>query len=282
MGNRSEIEKISANVEELWGHFDTLFDSLGPDDWSRPHGKDWVFADLPFHLAYFDREIVAEPLESGKRMPKEKQEVLSTFSKIGAWNERNFAARPADQTVEESISQMHGSRDAIRTAVEKLTDDDLDQPVWMSLGGFGWVPIRLALIGCCQHSWNEFVQFRIIVGRDEPVPSGTATHAALAAYMQLYPWMVNRELAATTPFKVAMEFTDDGVGPWTIVVADGDAHVEDGVNPGADLTFTQSSVSFVKTWNQMRDPAEAIETGEVKVSDMSKMGLFSEMFQPPM
>ena len=281
MGDRTEIEAIAANVEELWGHFDTLFDGLGPDDWSRPHGKDWTYADLPYHLAYFDREIVAEPLERGERMPEEKQERFSTVTQIGAWNERNFAARPAEQTVDQSLSQMRASRDSIRTSVEGLTDADLDQPIWMSLGGFGWVPIRLALVGCCQHSWNEFVQFRIILGRDEPVPSAGATHAAVGAYMQLFPWMLNRDLAATTPFKLAMEFTDDGVGPWTIVVAVGEASVKDGADPQADLTIRQSSVSFVKTWNNLRDPVKAIETGEVAVSDVDKMGLFSEMFQPP-
>ena len=54
-----------ADLESIWRCYDAAFESLGPSDWSRKHGKDWTVADVPYHLAYFDRELVVGPIERG-------------------------------------------------------------------------------------------------------------------------------------------------------------------------------------------------------------------------
>jgi hypothetical protein len=43
--------------------YDTIFDSLTASDWRRTHGKHWVIADVPYHLSYFDRDLVLSALK---------------------------------------------------------------------------------------------------------------------------------------------------------------------------------------------------------------------------
>jgi hypothetical protein len=55
---RARVSRLATHLEELWAHFDTLYDGLKPTDWSRPHGKDWTYADLLYHMTYCDRDAV--------------------------------------------------------------------------------------------------------------------------------------------------------------------------------------------------------------------------------
>ena len=64
---------LLADLDDLWQNLDAIFVSLGSSDWSRQHGPHWTFADVPYHLAYFDREIVAHPIERGPDLPTAEQ-----------------------------------------------------------------------------------------------------------------------------------------------------------------------------------------------------------------
>jgi hypothetical protein len=54
-----------------------------------------------------------------------------------------------------------------------------------------------------------------------------------------------------------------------------------GRSEDADLVMTQDAVSFVKTWNQMWDPAEGIQSGRIEVSDFDALKTFGALFPPP-
>lgn len=97
----STLQTMPDHLEELWGCLDGLFAELEPRDWSRKHGPDWVLADLPYHLAYFDRDIIADPIEQGPNLPLEARLSLSSQVEINAWNAQKLAERPAGQTVTE-------------------------------------------------------------------------------------------------------------------------------------------------------------------------------------
>jgi putative sterol carrier protein len=75
-----------------------------------------------------------------------------------------------------------------------------------------------------------------------------------------------------------MAFTDPGVGAWTVRVADGAATVSEGETTEADLVITQSTDSFEKTRQGIQDPAEAMQSGQVQVSDFDNLAIFGQLF----
>lgn len=65
MSTRIQLDALMVQIQEMWGHLDTLFDSINDtDSWDRKHGPDWTFADVPYHLAYCNDEVVAHGISS--------------------------------------------------------------------------------------------------------------------------------------------------------------------------------------------------------------------------
>ena len=64
------IDSILTDVRSSWQAIDDLLGSLEPKDWAQPHGPDWTMADPPFHLAYFDKEILVDGIEKGPDLPR--------------------------------------------------------------------------------------------------------------------------------------------------------------------------------------------------------------------
>jgi hypothetical protein len=63
------VSRMRSSLEELWSALDSLLDEMSTADWQRPHGPDWIFADLPYHLSYIDRLCVVRPIELGEALP---------------------------------------------------------------------------------------------------------------------------------------------------------------------------------------------------------------------
>ena len=64
-------------------------------------------------------------------------------------------------------------------------------------------------------------------------------------------------------------------------VQDGQGAVTEGAAENADLVMTQSAESFVKTMNQMHDPAGAMQKGEIKVDNFEALATYGALFHPP-
>ena len=64
------VRALMADMENLWAGLDEVFASFGLADWARPHGPLWTMADVPFHLSYFDRDVIAHALDRGPDMPE--------------------------------------------------------------------------------------------------------------------------------------------------------------------------------------------------------------------
>lgn len=124
-GSRTRIDALLADYERLWDTLDALLDGLTADDWTRAFGKAWSYADLPYHLAYFDRELVAYYLGHGQDLTDSDRWLMDDEGKVDAWNARMFARRPAGQTVSQTLAGMLAARDDVRQAVAKLTDAGL-------------------------------------------------------------------------------------------------------------------------------------------------------------
>ena len=91
---RAQLDALTGQIEEMWDHLATLFEGLkAGDGWDRKHGPDWTLADVPYHLAYCNRDIVARGLKLGPDYPETEQELLASLDALNAWNARKFAER---------------------------------------------------------------------------------------------------------------------------------------------------------------------------------------------
>ncbi len=207
------------DLEGLWQRFDELVGTLGSDDWSGKHGQHWTFADVPYHLAYFDLDVIATAIMRGLNVPMNEQ-ILRTEAEQDAWNEIQFTQRPAGTPPEQCLEQMRISRQAIQNAVAGLSEADLDRPVFIPLVGLGWVSIRVALETCYSHTWNHFMQLRFWMKCSTIMPDPAQTHRALSYFMASFAQNIDREQAARTRLTTVMEFSGPGGGLWTLHVSE--------------------------------------------------------------
>jgi hypothetical protein len=277
--SRNQLNGLMAHIEENWANLNALFDDLAASDgWSQKHGPDWIFADLPYHLAYCNQEILIRGVKAGPDLPEAQQELLPTVPAINDWNARKFAERPADQTAEQSVAQWRDTCAEIRRLASEMSDADLQRPFFMPLMT-GWVVAQDGFKFVRNHDCGEFMQLRLHMGRDEPVSSAGLTRAYLASVLGFFPLFLNREAAAGRTFTAVMAFTNPGVGAFTLTVKDGSAELKEGAAPDADLLMTQSAESYIKTLNGMHDPAAAIQSGEIRVNDFEALATFGQLFQ---
>jgi putative sterol carrier protein len=100
----------------------------------------------------------------------------------------------------------------------------------------------------------------------------------LNTLLNFFPLFLNQEAAVGQQLTTVMAFTDPGVGAWTIHVGDGMVTVSQGESADADLVITQSAATFEKSRQGMHDPVEAIQSGQVQVSDFDKLAIFGQLF----
>ncbi|HEU5098805.1 MAG TPA: DinB family protein [Roseiflexaceae bacterium] len=276
------LATLLAQLEEIWNHVDTLLGPLTPADWQRKHGKDWIFADLPYHLAYYDRDTVAEPIRKGLNLPADEQKLMRTMGELDAWNARKFAERPTGQSVGESLAQMRASRDAVRQAVAGYTDADLDRRVFIHLVGCGWVTVRLALQSCLVHTWAHFTEARLRLNKDRPIPSQAITHTSLGFFLGMLPMMISRDKMRARPFTAVMSIGGPGGGDWTVRIADGTCNVTEQRDGKADIVMThRDAETFITTMRGMQNPMLAMLTGKIRVRGFHNMGRFGTLFAEP-
>ncbi len=268
---------LLADLEGLWQRFDELLAALGPGDWSGKHGQHWTFTDVPFHLAYFDLEVIATAIRRGLNVPISEQ-VLRTEAEQDAWNEIKFTQRPADTTPQQCLEQMWASRQAIRDTVAGLSEADLDRPVFIPLVGLGWVSVRVALETSYSHTWNHFMQLRFWMKCISPMPSPEQTHRALSYFIASFAQNMDHEQSKQMQLTTEMEFSGPAGGVWTLHVADGICHVNEGRSPQADLVIIQSPETFVKTRTGIENPTLALWKGKIKVRGLRNLGTFEKLF----
>jgi hypothetical protein len=268
---------LLADLEGLWQGLDELLGTLGPDDWSGKHGKHWTFTDVPYHLAYFDLEVIATAIKRGLHVPISEQ-VVRTEAEQDAWNEIKFTQRPAGTTPQQCVEQMWTSRQAIRDAVAELSEVDLERTVFIPLEGLGWVSIRVALEACYSHTWNHYMQLRYWMKCSILEPTPEQIHRALSYFVASFAEHLDGEQAAQTRFTAVMEFSGAGGGTWTLRVAGGTCRVSAGRAAHADLVMIQSPETFVKTRTGIEHPALALLTGKLKVRGWRNLGTFEKLF----
>ena len=269
-------------VENLWSCFDELIETLrSPGDWEQRHGPDWVFADVPYHLAYTERDLVAGPIERGKDVPAEEQRVQHTMRELNAWNAARFAERPAGQTALQSVEQWRTMRNRVRAAIGGLSDEHLNSPVWFPLVGCGWVPAAVSASFGIAHTWSELTQLRFHMDQATPQASPEAEHAAIAFLQGLMPAFLDGEAAKGVSFTAVMEYTGPSGGSWTFRVADGQCESAEERAVKADIVISQSPETFELIRQSKLEPGAAMESGRLTVQGMENMEQFGKLFHLP-
>jgi putative sterol carrier protein len=288
-GRPTNRDSILPHLENLWAQYDAIFDSLSAADWRRRHGRDWVIADVPYHLFYFDRDLLLEPLQRGRDVPDEViRGVPRTLGELNAWNARKFAERPADEVPERSLARWREVRHALQEMLREVDGADRQassaessgRPIFVPLMGSGWMPLRSALEMDLAHHWSHYTQLRLYLARSGPLESPEVRHIGLAFYMGFMQHVVRAD-AARKPFTLVMDFTGPGGGAWSFQVAGGRCTIaEQRVEP-ADLVMSQAPETFVKSHARMHNPMLAMFMGHIKVRGLRQMGTFGKLMPPP-
>ena len=266
-------------LESIWSDFDALFADFADADWARVHGPDWIFADIPFHLAYFDRDLIARPIvaEGGADAPTHR--VFRTLGDLNEWNDAYFAARAAEQTVDQSLAHMYAARDELRAAL--AAPRAASSPVFVSLPGAGWIDVAGAVKRSRTHSWNHYAEARVRHGRPAPMPSDDIVHDAIGVNLSYRPLFCVAD-TSTPPFAARISISGHGGGQWVIQIVDGVCQVIEDATGAVDLTMSYEDVDAFAAMNfAVTPPASLIEQGRLTISDMAAMARMAELIPPP-
>lgn len=279
---RLQLDGYVAELEAVWLAFEELYGSLSPEGWGRRYGKHWTFADQPFHLAYFDRVMVAEPLEAGEDLPAGGRWSLRCTNDIDQWNAREFAKRPAGLTPEGSLAELRQVHGRVVAALGRFDDGDLDRArVFSHFFDLGFIPLRELVETAGLHNWGELSELRWRLGRTVPEPPPAVTHRSLGYYLLTMRALCRPE-RASRPFTVQFEFSGPGGGRWTMRVADGACTLAEEATERPDLSFRMSADTFnLAMIRRAVNPAVAMLTGRVRVRGLSKMPRFLRLFPQP-
>jgi hypothetical protein len=286
--NGTTLAGLMAKFEDIWRHSDTLFNSLSPEDQAKQHAKGWLtFGDLPYHMAYFDHDLVANGIQLGDKVPESQlstwQQEFRTLKDVDRWNEHKFAERPEGQTFEQAMEILKQSHDSVREAVSGLTDANLEDPVYLFLPGAGWKTVRFALCAGIMHSYNHLTRTRLRLHKSPPpLEPGTVETVLNTMFCDFMPNFVDRELAEKTPLTAVMSVKGAGGGHWTLRVNEGRCQASVGQASDADLVMTYAnSDAFARMMLGLQNPMLLMLTGKIRVKGFGKMGTFGKLFSPP-
>lgn len=279
---REQIDGYIDDLETMWAAFETLYARLSPADWATSYGKDWTFADQPYHLAFFDRVLVAEALEAGEDLPDAERWGMLSQRDIDRWNAAEFAKRPDDYPVELTLEEMRAARERIRAAVARHTDADLDsRKVFNHFFGGGFVPLRQGVVMAALHNWGELSELRHRLGVDGPMPPERVTHASVGMYLSVMAEFCRPE-RARRPFTIAWDLVGPGGGSWTTRVEDGRCAVREERVERADIRFRMTPHDFnIVMLRRAVSPPKAMFTGRMKVKGKRKLGTLAKLFPEP-
>lgn len=271
--------QLRAAIEDLYARSDEVLAGLDASGWRRAHGKQWTMADVPYHLAYFERELVIAGIERGESLPPEAQFLLSTPREIDAWNDSMLSLRPRGQSGPEALEELRAVRARMRELTASMGDADLALPFWTPLAGIGWRDRRYALASAIIHNWSEHMQLLIRLERGQPLPEPETTHLALDGMVRHLPMGITREVAR--PFRARLEFTGAGGGSWLLHAHDFACDVTEDATSAADLVLTMTPRTWVRLWNRMTNPLALVLSGRLRVSGYSRLATFGRIFGPP-
>jgi hypothetical protein len=276
--DRQQVIVISQQLEELWAALDTLFAGMTASDWQQPHGPDWIFADLPYHLSYMDLDILACPIEMGKKLPEAERFSLDSFRAIDIWNDGKMNQRPAGHSVSDSLSLMEASRQKMRNLLANMTDADLMNPAWFALvGDRGYRPAMYHLIFCVEHTWEHYAEARLWRGVTESPLTTETLHATLNEAIFVLGLFYDPQKSAELDFSFGVDVPESGGGSWLFQPKNGQWEISEGALDDANLVLTCTVNGYIRMHCHMADFSDLIARGDVKVNNMAGLETLTQL-----
>jgi len=285
------VSGMLSSLEELWSALDSLFEEMSPADWQRPHGPDWIFADLPYHLSYIDRLFIALPIELGEELSATEQVQLRTLNELNAWNQSKFAVRPEGQKIEISLEQMYESREYVRRVTAGLTDADLANPAWFPLLNMrGFRPSQVALAFCAGHIWQHMEEARVRNGHAGILVGPELTHALLNGTIPGIPLylitptttlFLDSGRAKELDFSFSLNITGPGGGLWDFHTSDTGWQTGEVESANTDLMLSMDLDTYIKMRYFIGDMSSLIGSGNIRASDDRALAVYNQLFVVP-
>lgn len=267
----SPSSPILPDLETLWSSIDRFYAAFSPSDWSRKHGKEWTFADMPYHLAYFNQAI-ADGIGSDRG-----ERAKNTLAELNAWNDAHFANRPPSQAGPAAMDYLHATQTAIRHAA---VQNSPDTPVFLPLAIVGgWRTLVFALEYLFNHAWVHFAESHLRYTDRLPDLPPDLVNRALNFTMQTAGGALMPEDVAGVKLVVTLHLTGDGGGAWTFDIRDGKCEVISEPIAKPDAVVSSDIPTYLKTsLFGMQNPYLAVLLGKTRIKGLLKARQFQTLF----
>ena len=268
---RNDQSAILADLETIWTALDSFYQHFSPQDWSRKHGKEWTFADMPYHLAYFNQTII-DGIHDGHN-----QNAKLTLNELNAWNNAHFTQRPLSQSGAKGLDYLHATQATLR---ETATRHAPDTPVFLPLiivGG--WRTLTYALEYLLDHAWVHFNESHLRFAQRLPELPASLVNRILNFSMETAAGALRPEDLTGVDLVTILQLTGDGGGTWTFTMREGKCYVEAQAATRADAEITTDIATYFKTsLYNMEHPMLALLMGKTRIKGLSGSQQFQKIF----
>jgi DinB family protein/SCP-2 sterol transfer family protein len=267
----NDVSQTLADLETIWTALDSFYQRFSPQDWARKHGKDWTFADMPYHLAYFNQTVINNIKNDGGGQAR------LTLQELNTWNDAHFAKRPSSHAGANGLAYLHETQAALR---QLATQYPPETPVFLPLiivGG--WRSLTFALEYLLDHAWIHFTESHLRYDQNLPALPSALVNRVLNFSMEMARGALRSEDLVGVDLVTILRLTGDGGGVWTFTMRDGKCQVEAKAESHADADITTDIATYLKTSvHNMQSPILALLLGKTKIKGMAGGQQFQKIF----
>lgn len=260
-----------ADLETIWACLDSFYQDFSPQDWARKHGRDWTFADMPYHLAYFNQTVINNIKNNNG------QESKLTLHELNTWNDAHFANRPSSHAGAKGLAYLYETQAALR---QLATEHEPETPVFLPLiivGG--WRTLTFALEYLLDHTWLHFTESHLRYDQNLPNLPASLVYRVLNFSMEMARGALRSEDLVGVNLVTVLRLTGDGGGTWTFTMRDGKCQVEAGSTSQADAEITTDIATYLKTSvHNMQSPILALLMGKTRIKGLTGGQQFQKIF----
>jgi len=267
----NDISQTLADLETIWSTLDSFYQHFSPQDWARKHGKDWTFADMPYHLAYFNQTVINNIKNDGGGQAR------LTLQELNTWNDAHFARRTASQAGANGLAYLHETQASLR---QMATQYPPETPVFLPLiivGG--WRSLTFALEYLLDHMWIHFTESHLRYDQSLPALPSTLVNRVLNFSMEMARGALRSEDLVGVDLVTILRLTGNGGGVWTFTMRNGKCQLEARADPHADAEITTDIATYLKTSvHNMQSPLLALLLGKTKIKGLAGGQQFQKIF----